>query len=88
MQDPWAHIFAGPFDSGDEFIDGLVKERFDQSSVNILYAILVKPQPGSASQEPKLAGIVSFLDSSISNACTEIGFVLGSHYFLKSKTDD
>lgn len=72
----WHGMPSGPFTSAEDLISNLFEAKIDSVPGNVLFSILMQPHDGDG--EPKaeeLAGIVGFLNSSVRDAVTEIGWV-------------
>ncbi|TFK67306.1 hypothetical protein BDN72DRAFT_799087 [Pluteus cervinus] len=79
----------GPFESVDQFISTFIKARIQPNHGTILFAVFDKvelspsltPKPpssnsGDAPSSYPMAGLLGFLNTSVHNRCTEIGFVI------------
>ncbi|KAF7324815.1 Glycoside hydrolase family 1 protein [Mycena kentingensis (nom. inval.)] len=68
----WNFLPFGPFSSADEFTSSLITDHIQPNKGSVLFAIFNKPPTG----EPELSGTIGLLNTSPTNLCTELGFVV------------
>ncbi|KAG0695275.1 GNAT family acetyltransferase [Suillus ampliporus] len=73
----WAHMPAGPFQTAQDFDTDFLQAVVDPDPGMVLFAIIDKTKPSSAADaDGELAGIMSYMNSSSANLCTEIGYIV------------
>ncbi|KAG1728591.1 GNAT family acetyltransferase [Suillus paluster] len=73
----WAHMPAGPFQTVQDFDTDFLQAIVHPDPGMVLFAIIDKTKPSSvADEEGELAGIMSYMNSSSVNLCTEIGYIV------------
>lgn len=72
----WNYLSYGPFESTEEFVQEFWENGMKANPTSTTFTILDKVRPLAVNGEPVIAGMVSYINSSDTDACTEIGFVV------------
>ncbi|GAW01924.1 acyl- N-acyltransferase [Lentinula edodes] len=70
----WNYLSYGPFTSTEQFVEQFWEKGMQVNPATTSFTILDKTSPVNG--EPAIAGLVSYINSSDRDACTEIGFVV------------
>lgn len=73
----WAHMSTGPYQTVQDFDTNFLEAVVHRDTGVVLFAIIDKTKPPSAADgEGELAGMMSYMNSSSVNLCTEIGYII------------
>ncbi|KAJ3994880.1 acyl-CoA N-acyltransferase [Lentinula boryana] len=75
-ENTWSYLSYGPFTSVEQFVEDFWEKGMRANPATTSFTIMDKAGPLEANGEPPIAGIVSYINSSDWDACTEIGFVV------------
>ncbi|KAJ4488222.1 acyl-CoA N-acyltransferase [Lentinula aciculospora] len=75
-QNTWNYLSYGPFASVEQFVEEFWEKGMRTNPATTSFTILDKASPLTINGEITIAGIVSYINSSDQDACTEIGFVI------------
>lgn len=76
---------SGPYDTVEDFVDKFVQGVAYSNPAMMLYAVIDKTRPASdEDMDGALAGMISYINSSVANLSTEIGFVITLPPFQKT----
>ncbi|KAJ4480503.1 acyl-CoA N-acyltransferase [Lentinula edodes] len=73
-ENTWDYLSYGPFVSTEQFVEQFWEKGMQVNPATTSFTILDKTSPVNG--EPAIAGLVSYINSSDQDACTEIGFVV------------